>query len=82
MLPGTGLVGVATARSVGCHARRNRQKRRVREAVRVSAVAEPQFDMAFVAKQAVYTTDFQTLRDEVVRLTTEAKRRWAENSAS
>lgn len=48
----------------------------------MSAVAEPQFDMAFVAKQAVYTTDFQTLRDEVVRLTTEAKRRWAENSAS
>ena len=75
-------MGVATSRSIGCHARRNRNKRRVREAVRLTQSHDAAFDMAFVTKSAADGCDFQSLRDEVVRLTVEAKRRWAANSAS
>ncbi|MBX3112715.1 MAG: ribonuclease P protein component [Fimbriimonadaceae bacterium] len=82
LLPGSGLVGVATSRSIGCHARRNRNRRRVREAVRLTTSQDPAFDMALVAKSTVDGCDFQALRDEVVRLTAEAKRRWAASSAS
>lgn len=80
LLPGAGLVGIATSRGIGSHARRNRIKRRIREAVR-SLSDHTQFDLVIAAKQSAAVAPFVELRGEVQRLSQEVIERWENESA-
>jgi ribonuclease P protein component len=60
-LPGEGLVGIATPRSLGCIARRNRQKRRLREAFRASG-PPPGFDFVLVARASIAKASFSEIQ--------------------
>ena len=82
-LQGAGLLGIAISRQIGCHARRNRLKRRVREAIRSIDLAPADgLDIAVTVKTAANEAGFQRLRDELQCLVTEMQARWADGSAS
>lgn len=52
MLPGSGLAGIGIARAIGCHARRNRQRRRLREALRTLHISElSKFDTVVIGNE-------------------------------
>ncbi|MBX3096934.1 MAG: ribonuclease P protein component [Fimbriimonadaceae bacterium] len=42
-LPGEGRIGIGVSRHIGCHAQRNRVRRRVREAVNATASSQMQY---------------------------------------
>jgi ribonuclease P protein component len=74
-LPGTGKVGVATSRSIGTHARRNRQKRRVRAALAAIGGDLSSHDMVFLVKVRATEVPWDTLLKEAEGLLAEASRR-------
>lgn len=53
-MPGTGLVGIATSRDIGKAARRNRQRRRVREALRGLLKPDRTFDLIVSVPDTAY----------------------------
>lgn len=66
-LEGQGLFGIATSKAIGCHARRNRQKRRVRAAWQmVKASAEK--DWICVVKPSIEEASFEEIVAELRRL--------------
>ena len=81
-LPGTGLVGVATTKRIGCHARRNRQKRRAREAVNATGLGFVDLDMAVLVRETADKTSFDELTEELKRLLEETRQRWDGSSGS
>ncbi|MBL8066684.1 MAG: ribonuclease P protein component [Chthonomonadaceae bacterium] len=81
-LPGEGLTGIATAKRTGCHARRNRQKRRIREAVRTDGTPRYGVDIVFFVRPETRRATFAELREQVQRLTKESVQRWEGRSES
>ncbi len=60
-LPGEGLLGITTHRAIGSRARRNRQKRRLREAW--LSVGPPEgFDVVVVGRAQVQELSFSDLQ--------------------
>lgn len=76
-LPGQGHVGFATAKKIGCHARRNRQKRRAREALNASDFPIVGLDIAVLVRDGADAVGFDELTEELKRLLEETQRRWA-----
>ena len=81
-LPGHGEIGFATVKKIGCHARRNRQKRRAREAYNAIAPQNVGLDMAVLVRDSADKASFDELTEELGRLLEETKRRWAGSSES
>lgn len=76
-------MGIATSRAIGCHARRNRQRRRIREAVRaMDATARQGLDIVISAKESVQDIRQADLIAELETGITEMRKRWDENSES
>jgi ribonuclease P protein component len=68
LIPGSGLLGVGTARAIGCRARRNRQRRRVQSCFGNLGLPGTEWDCVAVARLAVVSADFAALQDEVQTL--------------
>ena len=72
VLAGTGLVGIATVRALGSQPHRNRQRRRVHEAVRLArASTYPElaaFDLVISVRATAPQADFPTLQAEFAEL--------------
>ncbi|MBS1713374.1 MAG: ribonuclease P protein component [Armatimonadetes bacterium] len=81
-LPGEGLVGFATARAIGCHARRNRAKRRARAAFNALPPLSVRADMAVLVREEAAKAEWNELVEELGRLCEETQRRWAADSGS
>lgn len=66
---GPGLrIGFTVGRALGGAVQRNRMKRRLREAVRLSRpVAAPDVDVVINPKKSLLTTDFDKVLNEVTR---------------
>jgi ribonuclease P protein component len=60
-LPGEGLLGITTHRAIGSRARRNRQKRRLREAW-LSLAPPAGFDVIIVGRSQVQDLSFSDLQ--------------------
>ncbi|GEM_PF-3171970 len=77
---GMGRAGFATSRALGCAARRNRQKRRLKEAFRLEVETRPgsapYLDWVVMAKSEIRTTSFAELRTEVAQLAQEIQKQW------
>lgn len=81
--PGSGLVGIATAKKIGDRPARNRAKRRVREAVRLlSDPHDLRLDYVVVVSPAAANAPFSQIQEELARLVPGAKERWAEELGS
>lgn len=82
-LPGDGKIGVATAKSLGCHARRNKEKRRAVAALRnIGEQAWQGMDVVVTVKPAIYGAKANEIEEELKNLVTELRSRWANGSAS
>lgn len=80
---GEGKVGFATPKKVGCHARRNRLKRQMREAVRTTVKSELlPFSMVVSATTAAVSASYEELSSEIFQLIRRAQARWAEELGS
>lgn len=80
-LPGTGLLGIGTSKKIGNKPRRNRTKRRFREAVRLSELVDPRLDYVLIVGPRGDTAPFARIREEVVDLFGKARERWADELA-
>lgn len=81
-LLGHGEIGFATVKKIGCHARRNRQKRRAREAYNALAQENVGLDIAVLVRESADKASFDELTEELGRLLEETRRRWAGSSGS
>ncbi|MCE9557668.1 MAG: ribonuclease P protein component [Armatimonadetes bacterium] len=82
-LTGEGALGITTTKKIGCHARRNRQKRRTREAWnQIQSPSTLKLDVVIVANASTQDSSFEVLRNELQRLQRELEERWAERLAS
>ena len=79
---GVGLVGIATPRSIGCHARRNRQKRRIRECLRNLTPLLAGMDVVVLARACVVTTPSAELAKELSAILTSCRIRLIGESES
>ncbi len=80
---GNGKVGIAVSKKIGSHARRNYQKRRVREILRISDIDSfPNADCVVVIKASAISADFSQMNIELTKGLKELNRRWAERSES
>ena len=76
-----GRIGIATAKKIGCHARRNWVKRRIRESINsLESHLKPQIDYTLIASPSVVLLSFEettaALQDALDRMAS----RWAEVS--
>jgi ribonuclease P protein component len=81
-LPGHGLIGIATSRSVGGKPQRNRLKRRIREALRRCGEVPAGLDMVAQVGAQWRKTPFQELSQELSRLMEQVRARWESESVS
>ncbi len=81
-LPGIGLVGIATAKAIGSVPRRNRQKRRVREAFWLDPGEKHNLDWVIVVKASAVDRTFGELAFQLGGLIVETQQRWADDSES
>lgn len=81
-LPGSGQFGVTTVRDIGCRARRNRQRRRVREAYRTLGRHDIDRDLVVTARATTTTAPFELIVSELDELLDKLDARWDEGSAS
>jgi ribonuclease P protein component len=82
-LPGTGLIGVATSKKLGCAPDRNLIKRRFRESIRTQPdLANSTIDVVILASSGASSASFQRIQEEVRRMFEETTRRWASESES
>jgi len=75
-LPGTGLLGVATAKKIGDRPARNRAKRRFREAARTQGLLDPKFDFILIVNGKGADATFERIQEEVRGLFARAVERW------
>lgn len=81
-LSGTGRLGFATPKKLGTVPRRNRVKRRLREAVRISqGRLSLTWDCIFIAAASAESTDFEELRTDVAAAIEKLRARWESESA-
>jgi ribonuclease P protein component len=77
-LPGQGFLGISTSKKIGNRPRRNRAKRRFREAVRLDAnIADPRLDYVLIVYDAGADADFGSIQEEVRTLFAKINERWA-----
>ncbi|MBL8087276.1 MAG: ribonuclease P protein component [Chthonomonas sp.] len=82
-LPGSGLVGIATSKSIGCHARRNRIKRRAREVARACNLHRyTQFDWVVSVGGDSLRVPLKTLCSEISAMSEKLTSRWEGDSAN
>lgn len=82
-LPGEGRLGIATAKKIGCHARRNRARCRVREAIRSLEIASSlNLDWIVTVSPSGANAGMEELKAEVRVLFDAMVERWAGESAS
>lgn len=74
---GSGKVAVTTQKLIGCHARRNRQKRRTRAAIDLSLLPKT-VDLIVIGKVAAQTATFTDLQSQVNQLIQECLSRLTE----
>ncbi|MBC8065111.1 MAG: ribonuclease P protein component [Chlorobia bacterium] len=74
---GEGRVGVATSKKIGCHARRNWVKRRIRESIySFESSLRTDLDYIVIATPNVLTMDFVAIREELKDATRRMNERW------
>jgi ribonuclease P protein component len=82
-LPGTGLVGIATAKKIGSKPERNRAKRRIREAIRLETHSpDLRFDFVIIVSVQGAAAPFVRIQEEIRTLLSLAVERWEENLES
>jgi len=81
-MPGTGLVGIGTAKAIGNVPRRNRQKRRLRVALSRTQFAVAGLDWVAVGKLAIVEANFDDLCNEVTEMVDTLNKRWESESES
>lgn len=82
-LEGAGRIGFATAKAIGSKPKRNRAKRRLREAVRLSAAILPKnADIVFVGKASLAKAEWTALLNDVGDGMRALGGLWANESAS
>jgi ribonuclease P protein component len=80
-LPGTGLIGFATAKKIGCHARRNRLRRRFQSAFRqLKFDPKPPLDLIVIVGMAAQDVGIQEIGEELGMLLQKIEGRWAGES--
>jgi len=82
VLSGTGAVGVTTARKIGCRARRNRVRRRVREIARLQFHRFTNWDSVIVAKASADHAPHEAICKDLNQLLDELECRWEKQSES
>ena len=81
--PGDGRVGIATSKKIGCHARRNREKRRGREAIRaLRGELKPHLNYVLVILPAAESVGEASRVEDLRVLLTKVNRRWDEGLES
>lgn len=66
--PGTQKVGIATSKSIGCHAKRNRIKRKVKVIVQYhQQLVDANTDWVIVAKAAAAPVGFHQLEEDLCK---------------
>jgi ribonuclease P protein component len=81
VLEGTGLVGFTTPKKLGNTPRRNRMKRRMREAVRESrSLLDASWDTVFLATMQANGASFAELAQDVRRAIERMRKRWESES--
>jgi ribonuclease P protein component len=80
-IPGEGLVGFATAKKIGSHARRNQARRRGQSAFREIAYqfAKP-LDLVIIIGTAACDVEFAEVKEELGALLEKIESRWAGDS--
>lgn len=77
--PGTGLIGFATPKKLGCAARRNRMKRRLRHAVRTHVrEMHTNFDTIIIGLLDADRAPFKLLVADIAEQIRRATSRWEE----
>ena len=80
-LPGTGLIGYSTPRSIGCLARRNRMKRRFRAAVESCGRPEG-LDVIVAISASADKVEFESIQKDVAAGLKRISERWENESES
>lgn len=82
-VPGEGRLGFATAKATGGKPRRNRSKRRVREAARANLERIPAtLDIVLFAKKETIEAPWSELTDDVRSVLSQIAQRWDGESES
>ena len=82
-LPGSGKIGFATAKKIGCHARRNRTKRRYQAALReIEFKPEPPLDLVVIIGSGAVSVGIAEVKSEICSLLKKIEERWAGESES
>jgi ribonuclease P protein component len=81
-LPGQGKVGIATSKKIGSNPRRNRIKRRFREALRKLDLADQNLDHVLVVLPSAEDATAEEIRQDLVKVFGHMAERWANESAS
>jgi len=82
-LPGDGKIGWATAKAIGVTPRRNRTKRRFREALRdLTARIPDNLDLVVMIAPSGATAPLAEIRSDLEAILAEVTKRWAAESGS
>lgn len=80
---GKGRVGISTPKKVGCHARRNRLKRRLRDAVKTSVnLLSNDRDTVVLGKFEAEAASFSEICADISQTLARANELWEKQSAS
>ncbi|MBN9502217.1 MAG: ribonuclease P protein component [Armatimonadetes bacterium] len=80
---GEGRVGIATSKKIGCHARRNWVKRRIRAILlRLDDVLRTDLDYIFVASATSVNAEWGEMGSEIDDALSRMNERWAAESES
>lgn len=73
---------MTTSRKIGNRARRNRVKRRIREAARSHQLRLANWDSVILARESADNADFKRITGDLGELINELERRWEKQSES
>lgn len=80
---GIGRLGIATAKKIGCHARRNWVKRRIRESIySLESPLAPHLDYIVIATPNVVNMEFAAMAVELAEGLNRMNQRWADDLES
>ena len=80
---GQARVGISTPKKVGCHARRNRLKRRLRDAVKINVnLLSNELDTVVLGKIEAESASFSEISADIGQTLAKANELWEKQSAS